>query len=504
MNKINNNIIIIGYFLLPIILFNTPNNFIQLNFNDLLIIFLAQSFLLILCIAMSIFSYYLFLKKLSFYFLLCINAFLFFCVFYYQPIKKYFFFLESFHPLLDNIISVLIYFFIYIFFLYILRKDKKLYKIFLIYFLSLNLVFYGLNHFVLVKDKINNEDQVSQISKFYNDLDFSKIDESKNKTNIFIVILDGFMNLELAENYKIIDNKNDYIKILNENNFKYVKNFHSNYRSTGRSISSLLEATYPWLPNQKNRSNENIFPTNLRKDIHNHNFFEILKKTKKDVIWLGNSWGMCLPSTYIKCFIQPSIINHIQKARSFYINSIYLYAIDFYIKKKTRINSLDLLSNVNHYKEYFFNKENTIFLMHVMSPHPPAQYKKGCKKTNALTQNLDYDWESMKQYDSFLISYKCVFKDVLKFSENIKKINENSIIAIVGDHGWRFGKERMSLLEKEHNIKSEEVRYKAFLAINSVKKCSELELPGSTVNIMRFLLNCSDNLNLKYLDNKKF
>ena len=114
-------------------------------------------------------------------------SFVFFII---SLLKNIFFFLESFHPLLDNIISVLIYFFIYIFFLYILRKDKKLYKIFLIYFLSLNLVFYGLNHFVLVKDKINNEDQVSQISKFYNDLDFSKIDESKNKTNIFIVILE--------------------------------------------------------------------------------------------------------------------------------------------------------------------------------------------------------------------------------------------------------------------------------------------------------------------------
>ena len=69
----------------------------------------------------------------------------------------------------------------------------------------------------------------------------------------------------------------------------------------------------------------------------------------------------------------------------------------------------------------------------------------------------------MKQYDSFSISYKCVLKDA-KFSENLK-INPNSIIAIVGDHGWRFGKDRMSLLEKEHNIKSDEVRYKAFLAI---------------------------------------
>ena len=94
MSKIGNFIIIIGYFLLPIILFNTPNNFILLNFNDLLTIILAQSLLLILCITMSIFSYYLFLKKFSFYFLLCINAFLFFCLFYYKPITGYFNFLE--------------------------------------------------------------------------------------------------------------------------------------------------------------------------------------------------------------------------------------------------------------------------------------------------------------------------------------------------------------------------------------------------------------------------
>ena len=503
MSKINNFIIIIGYFLLPIILFNTPNNFIILNFNDILAMIVAQSLLLILCVTMSIFSYFLFLKKFSFYFLLCINAFLFFCLFYYKPVTGYFNFLESFHPQLDNIISVLIYFITYIFLLHILKNDKKLYKKFLIYFLFLNLVFYGLNFFTFAKNKSYNEVQVSQLITFYNDLDLTKVDASKNKTNIFIIVLDGFMNLELAENYKIIDNKNSYIEILNENNFKYVKNFHSNYTSTGKSISSLLEAIYPWLPNQKKRSNENVFPNNLHDDSYNHNFFEILKKTKKNFVWIGNSWGMCLPNVFVKCFNKVSILNYIEKPKAFYVNSIYSYAFDFYINKNSGINSLDLLSNVNYYKKSVI-KENTIFLMHVMSPHPPAQYKKGCKKTNAPNQYLNYNWELMKQYDSYLISYKCVLKDVLKFSKDIKKINDNSIIAIIGDHGWRFGKERMSLLEEEHNIKSEDVRYKAFLAVNSLKKCADLELPRSTVNLMRFLLNCSDDLSLKYLDNKKF
>ncbi len=502
-----NNFIVLCYFFLPIILFNTPNNFIQLNLNDLLIIILAQSLILTLCIVSSIFLYFLFLKKFSFFFHLNINAFLFFCLFYYKTVSGYFQYFESFHYLLDNIISLLIYFLAYIFILYIFRKDNKLYKKFLIYFLFLNLIFYALNFILFFKDKDKqkdfNENKVSQEGNFYNNLDFSKFDESKNNTNIFLIVLDGFMSLELAENYKIIDNKESYIKKLKTNNFKYVRNFHSNYTTTGKSISSILEATYPWLPNQKTRSRDNFFPNSLLDDNYDYNFFDILKKTKKNFFWLGNSWGMCLPNEYVKCFYQASFINYIQKPRTFYLNSIYSYAFDLYFKKNS-FNSLNLLSDIQYYKDSSISKENTIFLMHVMSPHPPAQYSKGCKKTNAPNQNINYNWELMKQYDSFSISYKCVLKDALKFSENLKKINPNSIIAIVGDHGWRFGKDRMSLLEKEHNIKSDEVRYKAFLAVNVLEKCSKLELPGSTVNLMRFLLNCSEDLKLNYLDNKKF
>ena len=112
------------------------------------------------------------------------------------------------------------------------------------------------------------------------------------------------MSLELAENYKIIDNKESYIKKLKTNNFKYVRNFHSNYTTTGKSISSILEATYPWLPNQKTRSRDNFFPNSLLDDNYDYNFFDILKKTKKNFFWLGNSWGMCLPNEYVKCFIK--------------------------------------------------------------------------------------------------------------------------------------------------------------------------------------------------------
>lgn len=501
----SNIFIIFGYFLLPIILFNTPNNFIQLNLIDLLGIILAQSLNLILCIIVSIFSYFFFFKKFSFFFLLNTNAFLFFSLFYYNSITKYFKFFESFHSLLDNVISLLIYLFIFIFILYIFRKDNKLYKKFLIYFLFLNLIFYGLNFIIFFKDKEKDksENKVLQIDNFYNDLDFSKIDVSKNKTNIFIIVLDGFMNLELAENYKIIDNKKSYIEILKENNFKYVKNFHSNYTSTSKSISSLLEANYPWLPDKKDRSNYIHFPYSLLYDKYDNNFFNILKKTKKNFYWIGNAWGTCLPNLYVKCLNKVSYLHYVQKLRVFYHNSIYSRVIEFYLKKIS-LTSLDLLSNVKYYEDPAISKENTIFLMHVMSPHPPAQYSKGCKKTNASNEFLNYNWELIKQYDSFSISYKCVFKEALKFSELIKKNNPNSIIAIVGDHGWRFGKERMLLLEKEHNIKSDDVRYKAFLAVNTLKKCSELELPGSTVNLMRFLLNCSDGLDLKYLDNIKF
>ena len=67
------------------------------------------------------------------------------------------------------------------------------------------------------------------------------------------------MSLELAEKYKIIENKDHYNKKLKENNFLYNFDFKSNYNVTYLSLASLLTGNYPLDDNSPRYTSRKIF-----------------------------------------------------------------------------------------------------------------------------------------------------------------------------------------------------------------------------------------------------
>ena len=62
----------------------------------------------------------------------------------------------------------------------------------------------------------------------------------------------------------------------------------------------------------------------------------------------------------------------------------------------------------------------------------------------------------------------------------------------------------MNDLEKDYGINNFDAIFESFFAYQTPNRCKNLKVPKSLVNLMRFSLNCAENLNLEYLEDYKF
>ena len=89
-------------------------------------------------------------------------------------------------------------------------------------------MFIFLNHSIFFY-KTTNFDNSVNINFKNNKINYDKYNLNQGNGDIFFVVLDGMMNLELAEKYNIIENKDDYIEQLSRHSFYYNNDFFSNY-----------------------------------------------------------------------------------------------------------------------------------------------------------------------------------------------------------------------------------------------------------------------------------
>ena len=97
-------------------------------------------------------------------------------------------------------------------------------------------------------DPLDNSIKITDMSyKSKNKIDVNsiKVPENKKKTNVFLIVLDGMMNLEKAEKEKIIISKNEFNYKLEQSDFSTNSFFNANYHWTYVSIKSLLYGDYP-------------------------------------------------------------------------------------------------------------------------------------------------------------------------------------------------------------------------------------------------------------------
>ena len=95
---------------------------------------------------------------------------------------------------------------------------------------------------------------------------------------------------------------------------------------------------------------------------------------------------------------------------------------------------------------------------------------------------------------------------VLKWEKKFLNNQEENIVIVLGDHGWKFHSSEIEAKEyfsKDlENIKAR--MNNVFFAYKVPKKCNSIEVPNSHVNVMRFILKCLEAYNSEYLDNKQY
>lgn len=506
-----NLFLIITLTILPILLHLNKTNLRQYSSEEIIYLFIFQ---LIICFGILLISIFLSLifKKIKFQEFLICNLLIYFLQFFFIDIFDSFFFkkIDEFHAKLDFILLLFLYLIIYLILLSkIIKKDKHTYS-FLIIFLSLNLFLSGSNilkyYATFTKDHILGNKSEMEITSS-NSIDLNKIKpiQKKKLIDIYFIIPDGMISLERAEKLNIINTKKEIVEKLENHNFDYNSEFFSNYPHTYLSINAALIGDYPLNENSKKYFNrKNFFPRMMNNS--NNQFYKILNKMDLNFYYIGNTWGSCPIALGQAC-----LYNYESKSKFLEIKYFLNYmkvlknSLANYLIKILRsnnilkenilvtnfINGYEFIQKENHLREESKRSSN-FFLIHILKPHIPYNLDKNCNIINEIdAKNMN---QKLKYYS---YNYNCVLDSLLNWENELNKTNldREKIIFIFGDHGWSFGNENPQGVQKINDV---------FYAHKTPEGCKSIKKPNSQVNIMRYLLNCLNNLNVNYLDDKQY
>lgn len=506
-----NLFLIISLIILPILLHLNETNLRQYSSIEIIYLF---NFQLIVCFGILLITLLLCLifKKLKFQEFLICNLLIYFFQFFFIDISNSLFFkkINELNTKLDFVLLLVLYLIIYlILFFKISKKDRNVYS-FLIIFLSLNLFLSGLNIFkyygTFTKDRIfDNNEELEIISSKSIDIEKIKPIQKNKLIDVYFIITDGMINLERAEKLNIINSKNEIIKKLENQNFEYNSEFFSNYPYTFLSVNAALIGDYPLNENSKKFFNrKNFFPRMMNNP--DNQFYKILDKMKSDFYYIGNSWGSC-PITLGKA----CLYNYTSKSKfyeiKYFLNYMKVHKNSLVTKViiilrsnnilnenilfTNFINAYEFIQKRNHLKEES-KKNSNFFLIHILKPHAPYNLDKNCNQINEIDpKNIN---QKIKYYS---YSYNCVLTSLLSWENDLSLSNSDreKIIFIFGDHGWFFGTENSSDVQKINEV---------FYAHKTPERCKTIKKPNSQVNIMRYLLNCLNSLSIKYIDDEQY
>lgn len=337
--------------------------------------------------------------------------------------------------------------------------------------------------------------------------------EISKSANVYMIILDGMMNLEKAESENIIKSSKNFYNKLTENNYIYNKSFKSNYNATHASIKSLLFSDYIVTEKSKiSLDRSKYFPHFMNAE--DNVFFQIIDNLNMNLFWIGNEWGFCDKSKYQQmrtllniCKYQfksnsPLIIKYLLKSKKFYENHLFKKFFDNYLSKSQPfVSAYNFLKRPNDLKirTNFLQKKN-FYLIHVMKPHDPFNLDENCNEiTNeTISVNNGHFDNTKKNYSH---NYSCVFNAFLDWDNNISLNKDKDIVIVLGDHGWSFKNKKN---DNELNVFIDDLVNNVFFAYKVPKRCKAINQPNSHVNVMRFVLKCLEASNQNYLDDVQY
>ena len=487
-------------FFLPLLLFLKPENWKQLVLFDYYLIIISHIVFLLIFYILKILINFIFLKyfKININSIFIILCFGFYLLFLYDPIydftaakiytkggASYF-----------SIIIIFLFWLIIFFFVGFFKTFEFFFKRILSIFIFINIiVFISSNIFyILNMPDINLTNEINtlqnKISK--NEIDKIKLSKQKRSPNIYYFILDEMMDLELAEKNKII-NKNHIIKNFNKMDLNYIDLSYSSYNETYLTLASFFEIDYPVTESSpKYLNRRNFFPLMMYQEDKKVFLPELINKIENEFIWIGNFFAECMEiiNQSWSCLNSNFSYPFLRLSSTFYystpIESILIYMLSSDNFTKNNSKKVRGQRNINYLINYLKQnkkvdpKGSKFFFIHQLSPHFPYNVDENCKP---------YYYNN--EYEGYKNSYLCVLKEITVFINFISKLDPEALIVFQGDHGIKW-----ATVDNE----DEKVLYRAriFNAIKAPEVCfNKYGNPKTTVNTIRFVLNCAYGFNLE-------
>jgi hypothetical protein len=309
-------------------------------------------------------------------------------------------------------------------------------------------------------------------------------DEVSMKRNVYYIILDAMASIESAEQLNIISKKEVKANLVNTG-LKYIDKSLSSYSETQMAITSIMFVDYPQTLSSKIPLNySSLFPLMISTMKHNEiPLISYVKKANSSFLWSAKQSAICRPSKEWICINSPNI---------FFSNNLFKFTLTTPLPKIFLAIFRDISSqdSISPFLEYIENNglpKNQFFAyIHNDIPHNPYRVTSECEPTNYINQNME----------GYKSSYNCALKTLQIFMEKINIIDPEAIVVFQGDHGIRDL--NIEITEKEKYL----LLGRVFNAIKAPETCfKKYGAPKTTVNTLRFVLNCAYGYQLPYREN---
>jgi hypothetical protein len=312
------------------------------------------------------------------------------------------------------------------------------------------------------------------------------------KRNVYYIIMDGMVGSETLEPFNLTTQK-EVIDKLSNTELRYIDKSQSSYTDTHFTLASMMLLDYHQKPSSPQYSkNSSYFPDMMYSMQNKIPLISYLKKANSSFIWVAGKDYDCMPSMSWTCVISP-----LTSLPSINLWNFYLTTPLPRITKRF-FKNIDSQDTISPFLEYIDNNgvPKTPFLAYIHNniPHSPYLVTSACEPTNYFNQ----------KFEGYKASYQCALKTIQVFMEKINNIDPEAIVIFQGDHGLRT---HSNIEQTEINIElTEKEKYlfegSIFNAIKAPEICFEkYGLPKTTVNTIRFSLNCAYGFKLPYRKN---
>ena len=351
-------------------------------------------------------------------------------------------------------------------------------------FIQVSIIFFLIISFLT---SLLNKEYVSKIEFKNNFFEGYKL---KNTPDIYHIIPDGLMSLEVLKNYEFYE-RNNYKNVLKKNDL-ILFNSMSNYPTTFASIPSMLNgSTF--------KENTEVSEKEFYKLNNNSSFTKMLLKNNYDVYWFENTWAgtkcinkkfICPQKKYLSNIFDNEII--IEYLKLININYSWHEKILMFLNIK-KIYHLDKIQEI---LKKIDTKNSKYVFAHILIPHQPFKVDKQCDGT--YLKNLDQKWSSEK----YFIQLECLKKQIISFHNFVKDQGRPYIFIIASDTGWTFDDKLSPNINS--NLKWRKEQFKNVVIINRESICFDKNKEITNAEILPNVIACSEGIDLPDIDNAKY